>query len=162
MDATTIPGPPPEAPRPPDRARELYRRRQRRRAVIGWSVGFLVVALLVLGAVLGGEEEGSSTPTIRLFSWEMTSLQYEAIHKGESEKAVVRQLGGTGLREAEVQETELLRLFPSPPPGSDCSFWKLSDAPDHLVRLCFRESDGLLVQKAVRAPGETRIENTLV
>ncbi len=118
--------------------------------------------MLVLGAVLGGEEEGSSTPTIHLFSWEMTSLQYEAIHKGEDERAVVRQLGSTGLREGEVQEAELLRLFPPPPPGSTCNFWKLSDAPDHLVRLCFRKSDGVLVQKSVRAPGETRTENTLV
>jgi hypothetical protein len=141
---------------------KLYRRRQRRRALIAWGTLGVVVALIVLGIVLGGEDDGSgSTPTIHLFSWEMSSTQYEALHKGEAARAVVKQLGSTGLPEDEVEEVDLLHLFPPPPPGSACNFWKLSDAPDHLVRLCFSEADGDLLQKSVRAPGEGGPEATL-
>jgi hypothetical protein len=91
----------------------------------------------------------------------MSSHQYKQLHKGEDELAVVKQLGGTGLDEDEVEEADVLHLFPPPPGGATCNFWALSDAPDHLVRLCFSESEGVLVQKAVRAPGEAGAETTL-
>jgi hypothetical protein len=141
---------------------KLYRRRQRRRAIIAWGTLGVIVALVVLGLVFGGGENGKSDPgpTIHLFTWEMSSTQYKHLHKGQGELAVLKQLGSTGLHEDEVEETEL-HLFPPPPPGATCNFWKLSDAPDHVVRLCFSESQGLLLQKAVRAPGEGRAETTL-
>ncbi|HEY2477750.1 MAG TPA: hypothetical protein VGI17_03380 [Solirubrobacterales bacterium] len=139
-----------------------YRRRQRRRAIVGWSVGFLVVAIVALGVIFGGDERHStSEPLVHLFSWEMTSAQYEHLHKGEGEPAILKHIGTTGLAEEEVPETELLTMFPPAPPGSTCNFWKLSDAPDHLVRLCFSEVQGVLLQKAVRAPGESGAEATL-
>ena len=91
----------------------------------------------------------------------MSSTQYDQLHKGESEPAVLKQLGSTGLHEDEIEEADLLHLFPPPPTSSTCNFWKLSDAPDHLVRLCFSEAEGLLLEKAVRAPGEGGAEGTL-
>jgi hypothetical protein len=139
-----------------------YRRRQRRRAIIGWSVGFLIVALVALGAIFGGDDHDSgSEPLLHLFSWEMSSDQYEQLHKGEGELAVLKEIGTTGISEAEVPEPDLLGAFPPAPSGSSCEFWKLSDAPDHLVRLCFDEVEGVLLQKAVRAPGESGAESTL-
>lgn len=122
----------------------------------------MVAALIVLGVVFGGGDKSSGPgATSRPSGWEMSSNQYEQIHKGEGELAVLKQLGSTGIHEDEVEEVDLLHLFPPPPPGSSCSFWKLSDAPDHLVRLCFSEGEGVLLQKAVRAPGESGAETTL-
>jgi hypothetical protein len=141
---------------------KLYRRGQRRRAIIAWGTLGVIVALIVLGIALGSEDKnGSPGPTIQVHAYEMSSLQYKQLHKGEGELAVVKQLGGIGLHEDEVEEADVLHLFPPPPPGATCNFWQLSDAPDHLVRLCFSESDGVLVQKAVRAPGEGGAETTL-
>jgi hypothetical protein len=143
-------------------ATTLYRRRQRRRAFIAWSTFVIAAALVVVGIAFGGDDENSAPqPLGQLFSWEMSSAQYEQLHKGEGEPAVIKQLGTTGIHEDEVQDSDVLRMFPPPPGGSSCSFWKLSDAPDHLVRLCFSESDGALLQKAVRAPGESGAETTL-
>jgi hypothetical protein len=145
-----------------DATAQLYRRRQRRRATIAWGTLGVVAGLIVLGIAFGGGDKSSGpVPTIHLFTWEMSSAQYEQLHKGEDELAVLKQLGSTGIHEDEVEQIDLLHLFPPPPPGSSCSFWKLSDAPDHLVRLCFSEGEGVLLQKAVRAPGEGGAETTL-
>jgi hypothetical protein len=142
--------------------RQLYRRRQRRRAIIAWGTLGVVAALIVIGIVFGGDGKNSgSAPAIHLFTWEMSSTQYKQLHQGEGELAVLKQLGSTGIHEDEVEEVDLLHLFPPPPREATCSFWKLSDAPDHLVRLCFSESEGVLVQKSVRAPGEGGAETTL-
>jgi hypothetical protein len=141
---------------------KLYRRGQRRRAIIAWGTLGVVAGLIVLGIAFGGGDKRSGpVPTIHLFTWEMSSTQYQQLHTGEAEPAILKQLGSTGIREDEVEEVDLLRLFPPPPQGATCNFWKLSDAPDHLVRLCFSESEGVLIQKAVRAPGEGGAETTL-
>jgi len=141
---------------------QLYRRRQRRRAVIAWGTLGVIVALIALGVVFGGGDKNAGPQTqIHLFTWEMSSDQYEQLHKGEAEPAVLKQLGSTGIHEDEVEEVDLLHLFPPAPRGSTCNFWKLSDAPDHLVRLCFSESEGVLLEKSVRAPGEGGAETTL-
>ena len=143
-------------------ATKLYRRGQRRRAVIAWGTLGVIAVLIVLGVVFGGDGGNSgSQPLVHLFSWEMSSTQYKQLHKGEGELAVLKQLGSTGLHEDEVEAVDLLHLFPPPPRASTCNFWKLSDAPDHLVRLCFSESEGVLLQKSVRAPGESEAETTL-
>jgi hypothetical protein len=144
--------------------RDLYRRRQRRRAIIAWSVFGLVVVAVGLTVAFGdeGSSSGDSTEAalVKLFSSEMTSSQYDQIHKGQDESLVLDQLGNTGLQEDEA-EPELLSLFPPPPSGSTCSYWTLSDAPDHHVRLCFSDPQGVLLQKVVRAPGEGGAETTL-
>jgi hypothetical protein len=135
---------------------DLYRRRQRRRAVIAWSVAGLFVVLIGLAIAFGGEEDGSSSrPSITIFTSEMSSSEYDQIHKGQGEQLVIDRLGSVGVQEAEAKETGVSELFPTPPDNSICSYWKLSDAPGHLVRLCFSDPQGVLLQKSVRAPGES-------
>jgi hypothetical protein len=143
--------------------RELYRRRQRRRAIVGWSTLGLLVAAVALAAIFGGEGERPSSPTtsVGIFAAEMTSRQYEAIHKGEEETQVLFRLQSVGLQEDQVEGTGLLGLFPARPKGSTCSYWTLSDAPGHLVRLCFSDPQGLLAQKSVAVQGDERAPTTL-
>lgn len=141
-------------------ATQPYRRRQRRRAVVAWGTFGAIVALVLLGILFGGDEKSEPRPTIHLFTYEMSSDQYRQLHRGEGELTVLKKLGSTGLHEDEVEE-DSIRLFPPPPSGSNCNFWKLSDAPDHVVRLCFSEGGGVLLQKAVRAPGEGTAETIL-
>jgi hypothetical protein len=138
--------------------RDLYRRRQRRRAIIAWSVLGLVVVAVGLGIAFGDEgsqQDSTEASLVKLFSWEMSSDQYQQIHKGQSESRILDQLHTVGLQEDEIEESDLLSLFPPAPSSSTCSYWKLSDAPDHLVRLCFSDPQGVLLQKSVRAPGES-------
>lgn len=142
--------------------RELYRRRQRRRAIIAWSVAGLVVALFAVAVIFGEESEHSRpAPAVDVFSSEMTSEQYEAIHKGEGESRVLQGLQNVGLQEDQVEGSQLPALFPPPPAHSVCSYWTLSDAPEHVVRLCFSDPQGVLLQKAVVAPGEEAAPATL-
>jgi hypothetical protein len=137
--------------------RERYRRRQRRRAIIGWST-FALVAVVAALVVIFGSEEAQRPAAL---SSSMTSGQYVAIHKGEPEAAVVLEVGGPGLQESEVEGDSLLGLFPDRPPDSVCSYWGLSDAPGHLARLCFGEAEDL-VQKSVAAMGDAEAPTTLV
>jgi hypothetical protein len=144
--------------------RDLYRRRQRRRAIIAWSSVGLVTVLVGLVAIFGGNEGHQSTTAGRpfqLFSSEMTSQQFEAIHKGESESQVLLALQSVGLQESQVESSELSILFPARPQHSNCSYWTLSDAPGHLVRLCFSDPEGVLVQKSVAVSGGESAPKTL-
>lgn len=144
--------------------RDLYRRRQRRRAIIAWSVAGCLVAAIALVAIFGGSEGGQSTTVGRpfqLFSSAMTAEQFEAIHKGESESKVLLRLQSVGLQEDQVESSELPSLFPAQPRHSTCSYWTLSDAPGHLVRLCFSDPEGVLVQKSVAVSGGESAPKTL-
>jgi hypothetical protein len=142
---------------------ELYRRRQRRRAIIAWSVFAFVLVVVGLVVAFGdGDESSSPTPVVSRFSYEMTSVQYEALHKGQGHALVLKDLGSSGMQESEGAEIGLPQLFPAPPSASVCSYWKLSDAPDHLVRLCFSELQDVLLQKTVRAIGGNGAPTTLV
>jgi hypothetical protein len=139
----------------PDPDRALYRRRQRRRALIGWSVLGLIVVLVGLTIAFGDEDSSnrSSNPQ-SVFSWEMTFGQYQQLHKGQGESLVLNRLGTVGLQEDQVEGSDVLTLFPQRPSDSTCSYWKLTEAPNHLIRLCFSDPQGVLLQKMVRAPGE--------
>jgi hypothetical protein len=144
--------------------RDLYRRRQRRRAIIAWSSVGLVVVLVGLVSIFGGSDAHQTTTVGRpfqLFSSEMTSQQFEAIQKGESESKVLLALQSVGLQEDQVESSELSSLFPTRPQHSTCSYWTLSDAPGHLVRLCFSDPEGVLVQKSVAVSGGHSAPQTL-
>ena len=147
----------------PDRGRERYRRGQRRRALIAWSVLGLVVVGVGLAIAFGGGGERSgpegTSPTGR-FPAEMSAGAYTAIHKGQSELEVLGLIGVPGQRETEVEEPEL-QQFPSTPAGASCRFWRISEAPNHLVRLCFGGSPASLEQKSVAAKGENQAAQTL-
>jgi hypothetical protein len=144
--------------------RELYRRRQRRRAIIAWSVAGLVIAAVGLGIAFGGSESHETSvdaSSLQIFSSTMTAAQFEETHEGESRRQVVLRLHNVGLQEDQVQSSNLPSLFPTPPQHSTCSYWTLSDAPGHLVRLCFSDSKGLLLQKSVAVAGGPQAPKTL-
>jgi hypothetical protein len=144
--------------------RDLYRRRQRRRAIIAWSSVGLALLVVGLVAILGGSEAGQSKTVGRpfqLFSSAMTAEQFEGIHKGETESKVLLRLQSVGLQKDEVESSELPSLFPERPRHTTCSYWTLSDAPGHLVRLCFSDPDGVLVQKSVAVSGGQSAPKTL-
>jgi hypothetical protein len=147
--------------------RELYRRRQRRRALIAWSTLGLLVAVVALVAIFGGRDGGGGSSGVpsagaaALFSSEMTSRQYEALHQGEEESRVLARLHSVGLGEDQVGGSGLASLFAAPPAASTCSYWTLSDAPGHFVRLCFGDPSGLLLEKSVAAPDAEGAPQTL-
>jgi hypothetical protein len=141
--------------------REEYRRQQRLRAIIAWSVAGLIVVIVGLAIAFGGHDHTQTTSYVHIFPSEMTSSQYEELHKGEAEVQALNTIGNPGLQEDEVEEVDLLRFFPPRPEGSFCNFWKLSDAPDHLARICFSETEEVLTQKSVRAPNEGGAQTTL-
>jgi hypothetical protein len=155
MDATTTADP----------GRERYRRRQRRRALIAWSVLGLVIVGIGLAIALGsGDDHGSGADEYSLTGLlpaEMSASAYAAIHKGQSEGKVLKLIGVPGQGETEVEEPELLQLFPSSPAGTSCKYWRISEAPNHLVRLCFGGTPASLEQKSVAAKGEDAAPQTL-
>jgi hypothetical protein len=164
VDATPIPEPAPGPPRHPGPDRERYRRRQRRRAFIAWTVLGMIVVIVGLAVTIGDTNSSSTEVTTSLaglFPAEMSSSQYERIHKGQGESEVLQEVAVPGEAESEVAEAELLQLFPPAPSGTTCRYWALSDAPGHLVRLCFSESEHALEQKSVAAKGEDEAPMTL-
>jgi hypothetical protein len=151
MSATTMPDP----------GRDRYRRGQRRRARIAWAVLGLLVVGIGLAIAFGGSDEssdGNSAPG--LLPAEMSASAYTSIHKGQTEVEVLGLIGVPGQQESEV-ETELLQLLPSSPEGTSCEFWRISEAPNHLVRLCFGGTPASLEQKSVAAKGEAQAPQTL-
>ena len=145
-----------------DPGRDRYRRGQRRRARIAWSVVVLLVVGIGLAIAFGGNDRESSDPTsvAGLLPAEMTASAYTEIHKGQTEVEVLWLIGAPGQQESEV-ETELLQLLPSSPAGTSCEFWRISEAPNHLVRLCFGGSPASLEQKTVAAKGEDAAPQSL-
>jgi hypothetical protein len=152
MDATTMPDP----------GRDRYRRGQRRRARIAWAVLGLLVVGIGLAIAFGGNDGESSdaTSVAGLLPAEMSASAYTEIHKGQTEVEVLGLIGVPGQQESEV-ETELLQLLPSSPEGTSCEFWRISEAPNHLVRLCFGGTPASLKQKSVAAKGENQAPQTL-
>jgi hypothetical protein len=152
MDATTMPDP----------GRDRYRRGQRRRARIAWAVLGLLVVGIGLAIAFGGNDGESSdaTSVAGLLPAEMSASAYTEIHKGQTEVEVLGLIGVPGQQESEV-ETELLQLLPSSPAGTSCEFWRISEAPNHLVRLCFGGTPASLEQKSVAAKGEDAAPQTL-
>jgi hypothetical protein len=146
----------------PDPGRERYRRGQRRRALIAWSVlGLVVVGIGLATAFGGGDGDGSDLTSVAgLLPAEMSASAYTVIHKGQSEAEVLGLIGVPGQREAEI-EPEYLQLLPSSPAGTSCEFWRISEAPNHIVRLCFGGTPASLEQKSVAAKGEDAAPETL-
>ena len=78
-----------------------------------------------------------------------------------AERKVLLNLQSVGLQEDQVEGSGLSGLFPVSPPHSTCSYWTLSDAPGHLVRLCFSDPEGVLLDKSVAVSGGASAPKTL-
>jgi hypothetical protein len=143
------------------------RRTQRRRALIGWGGALIVIAVVVLGIVLGSGSGGSSRDVkaeheriARIpYGETMTAAQYKAIETGESETDVLEGLGATGRPEDRTLPYVLV-LFPAPSKSEFCTYWEFSDEPEIFARLCFDHESGELTSKrdgnvggAAKVPG---------
>jgi hypothetical protein len=123
---------------------DAYRRRQRRRALIGWLGGVLVAAGIVVALVLGGDSHrrGADVP----YGEVMSSHDYEDVHQGEEEATVLERLGGTG-RPERLTEEYVRDLFPPAGEEVTCTYWEFTDEPEIFARLCFARDGGELVEK---------------
>ncbi len=131
---------------------DSYRRTQRRRALIGWGSALVVVALIVLGVVLGsgdgsGDAQAEHERIARIpYGETMTAAQFEAIEAGEAEADVLEGLHATGRPEVRTLPY-VLGLFPPPSEGEFCTYWEFSDKPEIFARLCFDHANGELTSK---------------
>jgi hypothetical protein len=123
-----------------------YRRQQRRRAVIGWGFGVLIVAGTIAAGVFGGSGEGHSSAPSDFTAYDMTQSQYEGLEDGLEQQAFVNRLQKVGLPE-NLAPAHYVALFPPVEEGVECSFWKISDIPEHIARVCFSDPQGKLVEK---------------
>jgi hypothetical protein len=129
-----------------------HRRQQLRRALIGWVGGVGVLALLIVAGILGGDDKREETGPIPAHSgslFAMSSDEFDQLRTGETESAVLDQLGKGGLPESETP-VPVIGLFPSHDDSVVCSYWQISDASETAARLCFSRPAGILRQKLER------------
>src|SRR5262245_26799591 len=105
-----------------------HRRRQLRRALIGWIGGFAIIALIVAAAIAGGDdrEEVVTIPAHSggFLDYHMTTAEYEGLHEGEPQSAILNQLGRVGLPESQTP-IPILQLFPNHDIDVICSYWQI-------------------------------------
>lgn len=138
----------------------VYRRRQRRRAIIAWSTGTAALVLFVLAAVLGSVAERQSEPLPQdPFGYAMSSEQYDGLRYGLSLGAFLDQLEQTGLPEDRTKG-RYRELFPPHTDEVRCSYWEISDELEEVARVCF-DSGGRLIEKLQRDAGEESLGVTV-
>jgi len=131
----------------------VYRRRQRRRAIVAWSTAVAAALLVVLAAVLGAVAGHESEPEpADAFGYAMSSEQYDGLRYGLSLGAFLDRLEKTGLPERRTKG-RYVRLFPPHTGAVHCSYWEISDELEEVARICF-DSGGRLVEKLQRDAGE--------
>ena len=134
-------------------------RRQHRRALVGWGFGVLIVVGTIAAGVFGGSGEGGGgtpAPTATEFTaYDMTQHQYDSLDHGLEEGVFVDRLQKVGLPE-NLAPSHYVKLFSPHAEDVNCSFWKISDVPEHVARICFSSPGGKLVQK-----GETYAGNRI-
>ena len=124
-----------------------YRRRQRRRALIGWIGGFAAVAGIVVLILASGSGSVERKPFKVPYGETMTSRQYAEIEEGEQAADVLEGLLDASGRPEALTKKYVLVLFPPAEEGLYCTYWEFKDKPRIFARLCFSPSTGELVQK---------------
>jgi hypothetical protein len=128
---------------------EGYRRRQRRRALIGWFGGSLaIVAFLVLVGLASDEHHERRMIKVP-YGDVMTAHDFDEVHLGEEDVVVLERLAGTG-RPEELTKEYVLVLFPPVPEDAYCVYWEFSDEQQIFARLCFDKDDGEMIEKRKR------------
>lgn len=126
---------------------EGYRRRQRRRALIGWFGGILAIVAFVVVLVAVGNGEHHQRRMLKVpYGEVMTSRDFDEIHLGEKDVVVLERLVETGRPENLTKEYVLV-LFGPAPEDAYCVYWEFSDEPQIFARLCFATDGGELVEK---------------
>jgi hypothetical protein len=125
---------------------EGYRRRQRRRALIGWIGGFLSVVIFVVLVTVSAHNDHERRIIKVPYGDVMTSHDFQEVHLGEEDVVVLERLAATG-RPEELTKKYVLALFPPAPEDTYCVYWEFSDEPEIFARLCFSTADGELVDK---------------
>lgn len=125
---------------------ERYRRRQRRRALVGCFGGFVAMAAIVLAVGLSAVETRHHRAFKVPYGETMTSRDYGEIATGEEDAVVLERLDESG-RPERLTEPYVLVLFPPAEEGVYCTYWEFSDKPQIFARLCFSTSTGELVRK---------------
>jgi hypothetical protein len=124
-----------------------YRRRQRRRALVGWIGGFLAVAAFILVLVALGAADQQQRHVVKVpYGDVMTAHDFEEVHLGEEDVVVLDRLAETGRPENLTKEYVLV-LFPPVPEGAYCVYWEFSDEQQIFARLCFAKDGGEMVDK---------------
>jgi hypothetical protein len=134
-----------------------YRRQQRRRALVGWGFGVLIVAGTIAAGVFGGSGEHQQSQSGDFTAYDMTQSQYEGLHQGLEQQAFVNRLQKVGLPE-NLAPAHFVALFPPAAEDVVCSYWTISDVSEHIARICFSDSQGRLVQKAETYAGDRTSE----
>jgi hypothetical protein len=124
---------------------DRYRRRQRRRAAIGWAGALLAAVALVLFVALRGTDVHRRNFKVP-YGEVMTAADFAEIKTGEEDAVVLERLDESGRPES-LTEPYVLVLFPPREEGVYCTYWEFSDKPAIFARLCFSRSNGELVQK---------------
>jgi hypothetical protein len=125
---------------------QAHRRRQRRRALIGWIGGFLGLAAFVALVIVGASDEHHRHIVKVPYGDVMTSHDFEEVHLGEEDVVVLERLAETG-RPEELTKQYVLVLFPPVPQGAYCVYWEFSDEQQIFARLCFDKENGEMVEK---------------
>jgi hypothetical protein len=124
-----------------------YRRRQRRRALIGWIGGFLVIVAFFVTIAVGGGGDHHERRIVKVpYGDVMTSHDFEEVHLGEEDIVVLERLAVTGRPESLTKEFVLV-LFPPVPEDAYCVYWEFSDEQQIFARLCFSKENGEMVDK---------------
>jgi hypothetical protein len=87
----------------------------------------------------------------------MTQNQYEGLHEGLEQQTFVNRLQKVGLPE-NLAPAHYVALFPPVEEGVECSFWQISDVPEHIARICFSDPQGKLVEKGETYAGDRTSE----
>jgi hypothetical protein len=127
----------------------IYGRQQRRRAVVAWGTLALFAVAIGLSVAFAPDEEDHGHGQPNPFGYSMTSAQYRGLQPGLEEQDFADRLEQTGLPES-LTKQRYVELFPPHPEDVLCSFWEISDRPEHLARVCFSDPEGRLVQKLER------------
>ncbi|MBA3866834.1 MAG: hypothetical protein H0X42_10915 [Solirubrobacterales bacterium] len=133
-----------------------YRRQQRRRAIVAWVTLALFVAAIGLSIAFAPDERDHGHEPPNPFGDSMTSAQYRGLEPGLEQQAFVDRLEQTGLPENLTQQL-YVELFPPHSEDVLCSFWEISDRPEHVARVCFSDPEGRLVQKLERGAADEPI-----
>ena len=135
--------------------------------MVGWGFGVLIVAGTIAAGVFGGSGDGGGggpgPKPADSTAYEMTQHQFDGLDNGLEERAFVDRLQTAGLSE-NLAPAHYVKLFPSHAEDVTCSFWRISDVPEHIARICFSSPGGKLVQKDETYAGNkiTEVEGTPV